>query len=34
LQEEDEEFGGIEGNNLMNQYYVDGVVTDYDSDSD
>ena len=32
--QEDEEFGGIEGNNLMNQYYVDGVVTDYDYDSD
>ena len=32
MQKEDE-FGGIEGNNLMNQYFDDDV-TDTDSDSD
>lgn len=32
---EDEKFGGVMGNNLMSQYYLDdGIVTDYDSDSD
>lgn len=29
-----EEFGGIEGNNLMNQYFDDNVNVTYDSDSD
>ncbi|XP_024362635.1 uncharacterized protein [Physcomitrium patens] len=30
----DEEFGGIEGNRLLNQYFDDDVTNDHDSDSD
>lgn len=31
---DDEEFGGIEGNNLMNQYADNNAMNSYDSDSD
>jgi len=31
---DDEEFGAIEGNNLMNQYFDDDMQPAYDSDSD
>lgn len=38
LQKDDEEFGGVLGNNYLNQYLDDcmagGVLSDYDSDSD
>nr|PNR28915.1 hypothetical protein PHYPA_027607 [Physcomitrium patens] len=34
LKKDDDEFGGIEGNNLMNPAYGNGVVSDYDTDSD
>lgn len=34
LQKDDEEIGGIEGNNLMNQYADNNAMNSYDSDSD
>ena len=35
FQKKDEEFGGIEGNLLMNQYFDDDLAFDnFDSDSD
>lgn len=34
FQENDEEFGGIEGNQLLNQYFDDDVTDNLDSDSD
>jgi len=35
FQENDEEFGGIEGNQLLNQYFNnDDILDNFDSDSD